>query len=82
MKPGLSGGIQATAPSACPRSATGASPVWLPAVEESCEWEKSLISRFWGSPYDNHYFESQSFIQVVKQKVFLRSCIAAEKETL
>lgn len=66
MKPGLSGGIQATAPSACPRSATGASPT----MEESCEWEKSLISRFWGSPYDNHYFENQSFIQVVKQEAF------------
>lgn len=45
-----------------------------------CEGKKSPISRFWGNPYHNHYFDNWSVLQVVKWD-FLRSCKAAEKET-
>lgn len=54
------------------------SPIWLPAVEESCERKNPLISKCWEGLHPNHHFENNCVLQVLNQEVFWGPALALE----
>lgn len=54
----------------------GSSPVWVPAMEESCEGKKSLIRKVLRSLNAYHHSENWSILQVIKEEVFWGPALA------